>query len=142
LIENFDKAFKVVLDIEGKESNDPTDPGGYTKFGLSSVYNPTVNKNTTLAEAKEIYREKYWGPICDKAKFPMDVCLFDGMVNPQLGGNKEILDKNPGVSWQEFLLLRMLRYKKLSKDKYVKGHLFRCLKLYQAILDWDKVCLR
>ena len=66
----------------------------------------------------------------------MDICLFDGMVNPQLGGNNEILEKNPGVSWSLFLLLRMLRYMKVSKDIHVKGHLFRCLKLCQAILDW------
>lgn len=136
MLENFEKAFKIVLDIEGKESNDPRDPGGYTKFGLSSKFNPSVNKNTTIAEAKEIYRKKYWGKVCDDALFPMDICLFDGMVNPQLGGNNEILEKNPGVSWSLFLLLRMLRYMKVSKDIHVKGHLFRCLKLCQAILDW------
>lgn len=138
---SFDKAFEITIGLEGKPTNDPRDPGGYTIWGLASKYNPGVNPATTLEQAKEIYLKKYWIPAgCDDAPRPMDVCLFDSQVNPQndpkwnYGGNKEILNMNP-ENWQEYLLLRMVRYMRNSKDVYVKGHLFRALKLYQKIKE-------
>lgn len=139
--ESFDKAFEMTIGLEGKPSNDPNDPGGYTIWGLASRYNPEVSPSTTLDQAKEIYLEKYWIPAgCDNAPFPMDICLFDSQVNPQNdpklpgGGNQEILNQSPG-NWQEYLLLRMVRYMRCSKDIYVKGHIFRVLKLYGQIKE-------
>jgi lysozyme family protein len=133
--ENFDKAFQLVIGLEGKPSNDPDDPGGFTIWGLSQVYNPEVNEHTTIEQAKEIYLKKYWIPAgCDGVTSPMDICLFDGAVNPMRGGNKELLTKNP-ENWQDFLLLRAVRYMKYSKDIYKKGHVFRVLKLFEQIRE-------
>jgi lysozyme family protein len=133
LRESFDKGFSIVIGLEGKPTDDPRDPGGFTIFGLAQRYNPGVNRSTTLEQAKEIYLNKYWIPAgCDEAPYPMDICLFDSRVNPQSGGNKELLKQNP-ENWQEFLLLRMVRYMNLSKEIYKKGHLFRVLRLFQQI---------
>jgi len=137
--ENFDQAFELTIGLEGKPTNDPRDPGGFTIWGLSSRYNPGVSKSTTLAQAKEIYFGSYWVPAgCDDAPYPMDLCLFDSQVNPQNdpklpgGGNQEIMNQKP-ENWQEYLLLRMVRYMKNSKDVYVKGHIFRVLRLFEQI---------
>ena len=137
--ESFDKAFEITVGLEGRISNDPEDPGGLTVWGLSSRYNQGVSPAITLEQAKKIYLEKYWIPAgCDDVSYPMDICLFDSQVNPQndpkwaYGGNREIINLNP-ENWQEYLLLRMVRYRRNSKEIYVKGHLFRALKLYQAI---------
>jgi len=139
--ESFDRAFQITIGLEGKPSWDPRDPGGFTIWGLSSRYNPGVNPSTTLAQAKAIYLERYWTPAgCDAVPWPMDCVLFDSQVNPQndpkwnFGGNKEILALDP-ENWQEYLLLRMVRYMRNSKDCYVKGHLFRVLKLFQQIRE-------
>ena len=136
---NFDQAFEIAIGLEGRPTNDLNDPGGYTIWGLSQRYNSEVNQNTTLEQAKEIYLVKYWRPAgCDDAPFPMDIVLFDSQVNPQNdpklpgGGNREILNQKPR-NWQEYLLLRMVRYMRNSKDIYVKGHIFRCLKLFEQI---------
>jgi hypothetical protein len=137
---NFDKAFEITVGLEGKYSNDPNDPGGETKYGISKHYHPNEDiYNLTLARAKEIYLNEYWAPAgCDAASYPMDMCLFDSQVNPQNdprlpgGGNQEILLQNP-ENWQDYLLLRMIRYMKNSKDIYVKGHLFRVLKLSEIL---------
>ena len=136
---SFDKAFILTIGLEGKPTEDPRDPGGFTIFGLSQRYNPEVNRHTTLAQAKGIYLVKYWIPAgCDEAPYPMDICLFDSQVNPQNdpklpgGGNKEILLQDP-ENWQEYLLLRMVRYMNNSKPEYVKGHIFRVLNLFKAI---------
>ena len=131
---SFNKAFAMVIGLEGGYSNDPNDPGGETKYGISKRYNPDVDvASLTLEQAKKIYLERYWIPAgCDNQPYPLDICLFDGAVNPQKGGNKELLNQHP-EDWHEFLMMRMIRYMNFSKPIYVKGHIFRCLKLYQAI---------
>jgi hypothetical protein len=137
--ESFDKAFELTIGLEGAPTNDPRDPGGFTIWGLASRYNPGVSPAMTMEQAKKVYLEKYWIPAgCDNVEYPMDICLFDSQVNPQndpkwnFGGNKEILGQGP-EDWHEYLLLRMVRYMRNSKDCYVKGHIFRVLKLYQTI---------
>src|SRR3989304_4267271 len=91
--ENFSKAFELTVGLEGGYSNDSNDPGGETRFGISKRYNPTVDvKNLTLTQAEEIYLNKYWIPAgCDDEPYPMDIILFDSSVNPQKGGNKDLL---------------------------------------------------
>jgi len=137
--ESFDQAFELTVGLEGGPSNDPRDPGGYTIWGLASKYNSEVTPTMTIDQAKKIYLERYWIPAgCDNAPYPMDICLFDSQVNPQNdpkwngGGNQEIMNQKP-ENWQEYLILRMVRYMRNSKDCYVKGHIFRVLKLYQQI---------
>ena len=138
---SFEKAFKITVGLEGKPTDDPNDPGGFTIWGLSSRYNPGVTKDTTLEQAKDLYLFKYWIPAgCDEAVFPMDICLFDSQVNPQNdpklpgGGNQEIMNLGP-ENWQDYNILRMQRYMRCSKDIYVKGHIFRVLNLSSQIKD-------
>lgn len=136
---NLDLALELTIGLEGKDqyTDDPNDPGGPTKYGICQRYHPNEDiKNLTLERAKEIYLDEYWIPsLCDLAPFPMDVCLFDSAVNPQNdpqlpgAGNVELLKQNP-ENWQELLLLRLVRYMRNSKDYYVKGHVFRVLKLF------------
>jgi hypothetical protein len=133
--ENFDKAFALTIGLEGKPSNDPQDPGGFTMWGLAKKYHPEITRDTTIEYAKEVYLKQYWIPQkCDDAPYPMDICLFDAAVNPQHLGNPELLAKSP-ENWQEFMILRMVRYMHFSKDVYVKGHIFRVLKLYEQIKE-------
>lgn len=146
---SFDKAFKITVGLEGKLSTDPRDPGnympdgspGFTIWGLSSKYNPNISKEMTLEEAKDLYLYKYWIPSrCDDVSYPMDICLFDSAVNPQNdpklpgGGNQEILNLNP-ENWQEYCILRMQRYMRCSKQEYVRGHVFRVLRLAEALKE-------
>ena len=137
--ESFPAGFKLTIGLEGKPSNDPRDPGGFTIWGLAKKYHPEIDANTTLDYAQKVYLEQYWIPAgCDDVPYPMDICLFDSQVNPQNdpkwpgGGNQEIMNMKP-ENWQEYLLLRMVRYMKNSKAVYVLGHLFRVLKLYAVI---------
>lgn len=140
--ESFEIGVKLTLNLEGNDAYtaDPSDPGGETKYGICKKYNPTVDiKNLTLEQAKEIYYKNYWVPAgCDDVPFPMDLCLFDSQVNPQNdpnlpgGGNQEIMNLNP-EDWHEYMIFRMQRYMRCSKPKYVKGHIFRVLKLCEEI---------
>ena len=79
----FEDALKFVLKWEGGYSNDPNDPGGETKFGISKRSYPNLDiKNLTLKQAKEIYFQNYWLKAgCDKLTSPLDIIVFDTAVN-------------------------------------------------------------
>lgn len=137
--ESFDRAFELTIGLEGKPSDDQHDPGGFTICGLAKKYHPEIDKDTTIDYAKKVYLEEYWIPAgCDDVETPLDICLFDSQVNPQNdpklpgGGNQEILNQHPGT-WQEYNLLRMTRYMHCSKPEYVKGHIFRVLRLSESL---------
>lgn len=147
---SFDIACKLTLAIEGegKHTKDPRDPGGETYSGISRKYNPDwegwkyIDKGDYASAdrlVKGFYLAKYWIPAgCDRVPFPMDICLFDSQVNPQNdprlpgGGNQEIMNLKP-ENWQEYMIFRMQRYMRCSKDVYVKGHIFRVLRLCEQI---------
>jgi lysozyme family protein len=58
---NFDCAFDYLMAFEGGYSNDPDDPGGETKYGISKRQYPDLDiKNLTIHQAKEIYWRDYW----------------------------------------------------------------------------------
>ncbi len=59
----FDREVDRVLQIEtGRYTNDPADPGGPTKWGVSEVYWPQMApvKDLTRAGAIEFYRREFW----------------------------------------------------------------------------------
>lgn len=61
---NFDIAFDRLVTSEGGYVNDPADPGGETKFGISKRSYPNVDiKNLTRDQAKAIYLRDFWNLI-------------------------------------------------------------------------------
>lgn len=58
---SFDTAVDRVIRLEGGYVNDPSDPGGETKYGISKRSYPHLDiTNLTLAQAKSIYYQDYW----------------------------------------------------------------------------------
>lgn len=80
---NFDQAFPLLVNIEGGYVNDPNDPGGETKYGISKRSYPQLDiKNLTLDQAKQIYLKDYWGIVgCDAVPDILKYDLFDMSVN-------------------------------------------------------------
>lgn len=59
----FNRVTDIVFENEGgsKMTDDPDDPGGLTKFGISKVNNPDIDvANLTEEEARAIAKERYW----------------------------------------------------------------------------------
>lgn len=81
---NFDAALAVTLKWEGGYVNDPADPGGETKYGISKRSHPNVDiQALTHEQAAGIYRRDYWsrikgGDIRNQATANV---LFDMAVN-------------------------------------------------------------
>lgn len=78
-------AIDFVLEMEGGEQaeNNPADPGGLTKFGISQKAYPNMDiANLTREEAEGLYRHDYWTPCkCDELPRPYAIALFDSAVN-------------------------------------------------------------
>lgn len=80
---SFDAALQIVLIHEGGYVNDPRDPGGETRYGISKRAYPHLDiASLTVADASSIYRRDYWD-ACRCGQFPaaIGVMLFDTAVN-------------------------------------------------------------
>ena len=79
----FYKEIKKVVEREGGYVNDPDDPGGETKYGISKKAYPKVGiKHLTLDDAVEIYKNDYWIPAkVEQLPDRLQGQYFDMVVN-------------------------------------------------------------
>lgn len=80
---DFKQAVNIVIKMEGGYVNDPKDPGGETKYGISKRSYPEVDiTNLTKGHAKDIYKRDYWNKcMCDGLAKPLRLLVFDCAVN-------------------------------------------------------------
>lgn len=93
----FQSMIDKVFELEGNWSDDKSDPGGATMYGISSVHNPKYankikSKTLTKAEAQMIYRDNYWTPIykVDSLPLPIAWIIFDARIHGSLESIKDI----------------------------------------------------
>ena len=79
---NFEISIKELLIDEGGYVNDPSDPGGETKYGISKKSYPHVDiLNLTVDDAKSIYWKDFWLACgCDILPSGVDYFVFDTAV--------------------------------------------------------------
>jgi lysozyme family protein len=94
---SFDRAVVFVLEQEGGEVNDPNDPGGWTKYGISQRAYPDVDiPGLMIEEAKAIYRRDYWDKL-PQLPNPVKLLAFDFGVNAGIGRAVKSLQAAIGV---------------------------------------------
>ena len=130
---SYDASLKRLLVHEGGYTNHPSDPGGPTNFGITIYdYKKYVNQDATaadikamtLAQAKSIYRAKYWdAQRCDDLPAGVDYAVFDYGVNSGIGRSGKVLrrvlklvDNTSVVSDGVILAARRYDAKKLIND--------------------------
>jgi lysozyme family protein len=156
---DFDKAIIKTLEHEGGATytNDPDDPGGETKYGISKRAHPTVDiKNLTEAEAKAIYKRDYWNPIRGDdinsqlvaenifdtavnmgnrtasrlAQMALEIEPVDGIIGPQTLG---VINKaNEEIFILKYTIAKIARYahicnRRAESRKYLLGWINRTL---------------
>lgn len=96
---NFDDAFQRLIGHEGGYVNDPQDPGGETKYGISKRAFPNEDiAGLTLDRAKALYRLNYWAKAgCDTAPELLKFELFDMAVNQGVRAAVKALQYAAGV---------------------------------------------
>ncbi len=95
----FDEAIRKVMLHEGGYVNDPDDPGGETKFGISKRQYPDLDiRGLTPQAAREIYYHDYWYPLKGFA-FGQDfaMILLDTAVNIGVKRTIKMAQKIAGV---------------------------------------------
>lgn len=82
-MDNFDRAFAIVIGHEGGYVNHPSDPGGETKYGITKRSYPNLHiPSITLDDAKAIYRRDFWQKLrCGDMPWPIALSVFDAGVN-------------------------------------------------------------
>lgn len=101
----FGAALAFVLDREGRDriTDDPHDPGGLTKWGISLRAYPQLGqagiRALTEAQATNIYRRDYWqAGACQALPPGLAVFHFDTAVNLGCGGAAKLLQAAAGVA--------------------------------------------
>jgi len=162
LIDNFKRAFDLVLGFEGGYTDDPSDSGGKTKFGISKKAYPDEDiVNLTLNRARELYKRDYWDRCkCDLLPNNLDIMVFDTAVNMGIGYASKSLQKSIGATADgkigpqtlrlvavskpsdviaKYMTRRTLRYHKIAvqnpkNEKFMKGWINRVFSLYLKII--------
>ncbi len=80
---NFQRAIPILLEEEGGLVDNPKDPGGLTKYGISHRSYPNVDIRALTPEGAAAIYERDWWPACGADKLPWPLCLFvfDHAVN-------------------------------------------------------------
>lgn len=123
---NFKVAMAFVRKWEGGYVNDPDDPGGETKYGISKRAYPNEDiKNLTRERAEFLYKRDYWDiPGFDLDNFPQDkaIVLFNVAVNMGVSKAKAF----SGGNWRDAIAAIRAHYANIIRKnpkmkKYEKG---------------------
>ena len=108
---DFDACIAFVLTQEGGYVNDPNDPGGETKFGISKRAYPDEDiANLTIDRAKELYRRDYWDALgLDSRPYGEALAILDTAVNCGISRAKVFMaTARPGPDFAIHLLTERL----------------------------------
>lgn len=132
---DFEKAVAFTIKWEGGYVNDPDDPGGETKYGITKKSYPDIDiKSLTVDDAKEIYWNDYWLKSgCENLEPKTAVAVFDTAVNTGVGKTLQFLEKASGTDDKKSIFLLNERenfYRNLAMNnskfkKYLKGWINR-----------------
>lgn len=149
--ERSDKFIRKILALEGgsKITNDPSDSGGQTKYGISKKAFPMINViNLTEQQAIDIYKKNFYN-ICMIDSINNELLalhVFDFAVNSGIGRSVKTLQKivgsvqdgmigaktlsmvNSGNFTDDFIQARLNFYKSIGvgkNTKFLKGWLNR-----------------
>ena len=134
--ENRDKSIALLFRLEGLESDDKNDLGGFTRYGISQKYHPDVNvPKLTKEQAKQIYLDEYWiKGGCDELEYPLDMCMFIQGVNIGRVTAKIYLNNSHGLL--DFFMECLNHYAtrpKAQRDIFLTGWCNRLIKLWEEI---------
>lgn len=129
MIVNQDMAFDLIVEVEGKEyTNDPTDPGGPTKIGVTLATARKLGfdldndgdvdeedvKLITETEARIAFVSLYWNKVgADAMPVGVDILAADLAYNSGPGRVRELYD----YDFHRFALKRWRYYLRLANKR-------------------------
>ena len=115
---DFQQSVAFVLQQEGGYVNNPADPGGETKYGISKRAYPQLDiASLTREQATQIYYTDYWLPSgADSLPQPLALVVFDTAVNLGVSRARELYLESNG-DLDSYLALRQSYYETLASQK-------------------------
>lgn len=158
------QVFDFVMELEGGErlTDDPHDPGGLTRWGISQRAHPSVDIRALTREAAHgIYDRDYWRRVRgDDLPLPIGLMVFDAAVNQGAVTAVKFLQRAVGVSpdgvlgpvtmnavakaervqlLEQLATLRINRYLSLDnavEEAYERGWITRVIKVLARAVMW------
>ncbi len=153
-----DRAWRFISHEEGgsRITNDPGDPGGLTRWGVSQRAYPHEDiRNMTEELAKFLFARDYWKPCqCDSLPERVALAVADSAFNQGVKTACVLLQealkvepdgvigfktlaaakaRDEGDLLNDFISRRLLRYAK-GNEKYRRGWFLRVLRLKDAAI--------
>ena len=96
----FDTAFNRLMVNEGGISNNPKDPGGLTKYGISQRSYPNLDiASLTIDDARQLYKTDFWDKINGDSMPPgVGFQALDFAVNSGISTALRALQRAIGVA--------------------------------------------
>lgn len=146
---NFNLIINRLLEYEGTYVNNPFDPGGETKFGISKKAYPKLDiKHLTRNQAIKIYYGDYWvkNKLDKLNNFKISALLFNLVVNigsnATLGIVKEIIGKGNYIECINSLNIsrqnEVLQFIKQKAELYYKSIVLKNPNLKIFLNGWLK----
>lgn len=148
---DFKEAVKIVLKLEGGETvtNDPDDPGGTTKFGISAAAHPDLGPEGVMAltesEAMKIYFRDYWEPVkAGDLPAPLRLAVFDSAVNQGVKKASELIQTAANTLGQTLRIDGVIGVETLSvlseiaADQLTEEFMRRRMSHYRSLPTFEK----
>lgn len=134
----FNYAVGEVLREEGGYVNDPRDPGGETKYGISKCAYPKLDiAKLTKDEAIAIYHRDYWlAAKCDQLPPALGVVVFDAAVNQGVSRAIQMLQSAIGVTVDGVIGPQTLSRAKLSPKTALVAFTTERILHYASLPTW------
>ena len=91
----------LIIEIEGGDKlvDDPRDPGGLTRYGISQRAFPQEDiRGLTLDRAHELYTQYYWNRVRgDELPWGYALPMFDCAVNQGVGAAVKLMQRSLGI---------------------------------------------
>lgn len=95
----YETVFERIIGHEGDYVNDPADPGGETKFGISKRSYPDVDiKQLTISQAKALWFHDFWMPVRDLPHCSVQFQLCDAAYHHGFHNAVQFLQRAVGAA--------------------------------------------
>lgn len=138
---SFEKAFDILMQVEGFPLvNDPNDPGGLTKYGISQRAYPKLDiAALTLDQAKQIYYEDYYLKCkCDKLLTPLNIMVFDCAVNQGPGTAIVFLQYILKIKIDNIIGIETIKAANQNVDSNVVNYMSHRALQYTNLNNWHR----
>lgn len=141
-----DVAFNHLINVEGGYVNDPKDPGGETKYGISKRAYPDEDiKNLTIDRAKFLFCRDYWYKTsCDILPDCLSIVVSSMAYNSGVRRAKILLQRSMGLpetgNFDKTFFNKIESYKgnKPLLTEALKSYHNECLSFYKKLDQWNR----